>query len=177
MNKLIRCNTHVARGGAAAWSFPKSEKEVLLSVVTGLLALWIVGSAVGVAPSDEPAVSTTSRVVESQLKTPAGGRQSTAMVLVDRCHVLDLSKKESYILLDPTIAGRNVAIEQVTVSDCPVPFHLMPKSGQATPRVPLDIQLETPGNVRIRLSLVPRAARWAVRIALRSCWGRTKRSI
>lgn len=78
---------------------------------------------------------------------------------------LDLTKKETYVLLSINADPRDVRITNVRVSELPTPHQLVPDSGEAWLGRPLDIQLKAPGNVRIRLAVVKRGHELAVRIS------------
>jgi hypothetical protein len=79
--------------------------------------------------------------------------------------VLDLSRKETYQVLEVNADPEQIVIENVEVDELPAKHRLVPKSGSARIGQPLDIQLEQPNNVRIRLALVKRGNDVAVRIS------------
>ena len=86
--------------------------------------------------------------------------------------LLDLSKRETFITLAVNADPQDVQITDVKVSDLPTTYRLMPASGIARLGTPLDIQLEKPENVRIRLAVVKRGKELALRVSPQIVFGR-----
>ncbi len=79
--------------------------------------------------------------------------------------LLDLSKKETFVVLSTNANPRNVVITDIHVRDLPTEHRLVPASGVAKFGHPLDIELKEPGNVRIRLAIVKRGKQLALRVS------------
>ncbi|MFW6170341.1 MAG: hypothetical protein ACODAD_07620 [Planctomycetota bacterium] len=104
--------------------------------------------------------------------TFAGGQSSPS-----RTVVLDLSKKELYVVLSINADPEAVAITDVRIDDLPSEHSehaLFPASGEARLGRPLDIRLKEPSNIRIRLSVVKRGKKVALRVSPQIMLGRNR---
>ncbi|MFO7906617.1 MAG: hypothetical protein ACQESR_01990 [Planctomycetota bacterium] len=90
----------------------------------------------------------------------AGGQSSPF-----RKVALDLSKKEVYARLSVNADPEDVVVTDVRVDDLPSEHVLVPESGNVRLGRPLDIRLEEPSHVRIRLSVVKRGKNVALRVS------------
>lgn len=100
---------------------------------------------------------------------PAGGQSSPS-----RTVVLDLSKKELYVRLSINADPEEVAITDVRIDNLPSEHALLPASGEARLGRPLDIRLKEPSNIRIRLSVVKRGKKVALRVSPQIMLGRNR---
>lgn len=94
-------------------------------------------------------------------ESPSGGDQSSP----SRKVALDLSKKEVYVGLPITADPEDVVITDVRVDDLPSEHALVPASGHVRLGHPLDIRLQEPNNVRVRLAVVKRGKNVALRVS------------
>ncbi len=91
--------------------------------------------------------------------TPTNQTPSAKRVL------LDLSKKETFILLATRANPRNVMVCDVEIDNLPTEHRFVPASVTARFGHPLDIELKEPDNVRIRLAIVKRGKQLALKIS------------
>lgn len=90
--------------------------------------------------------------------------------------VLDLSKKEVFVRLSVNADPEEVVVSDVQVDNLPTEHRLVPDSGMVRLGRSLDIRLQEPDNVRIRLSVVRRGDGVGLRVSPQIVLG-TKRAI
>ncbi len=85
--------------------------------------------------------------------------------------VIDLSRRESFTLLAVNADPDDVRVTDVQVKHLPSTYHLTPRQGDVRLGHSVDIVLEKPSNVRIRLSLVKRGRQLALRVSPQIVFG------
>lgn len=125
--------------------------RVIIMIVTGLLT--------SLATSWAPPAESASQREPTRSASRKGASQHSERVLVD------LSRKDTYVLLPVHADHEDVRITDIHVLNLPAEHRLVPASGTARRGEPVDIQLEHPPQVRIRMAVVRRGLDLALRIS------------
>lgn len=79
--------------------------------------------------------------------------------------VVDLSRKETYVPLAVNADPEDVRITDIRMKDLPVSYRVVPAQGTVQLGQPVDIEMEAPGPIRIRVAVVRRGNELALRVS------------